>query len=173
MKKTVTDWTSEKARKLMRKACRDHRLKVCFYTKEQGYGGYNYGASAGNYIYLAPFIRKLRGKKFSTGFKPCPNPVECQLAAFFHEFAHCKLTETVPGHLKGYCSNNTSHMQFELWLTMLGLDYAREHYGVKFSDATVRWLLEENMTYANPKWGLNALRITNNGYRLTGYEIET
>ena len=173
MKKHITDWTEEQAQKLMRKVCREHGLKLYLYTEEQGYARYNYGASAGRYIYLAPFIRKLRGKRFSSGFKPCPNPVECRLAAFFHEFAHCRLTEKVPGHIKGYCSNNTSQMQFELWLTMLGFNYAREHYGVKFSDRTVRWLLEENMTYANPKYGLNASRITNKGYRLTSWLIGT
>ena len=166
-------WTLEKVKKMMRKICKDNKLKLIFYTSKQGLGGYNYGASAGDCIMLSPFVKKLqkREEKIFSNFKACPNPVECMFAVFFHEFAHCMLTESVPGQVKGYSYNNTSHMQFELWITMLGLDYARDKYGIVFSDETVKRLLEQNMTYANKDFGSNCNKITNSGYTLKHWTI--
>ena len=160
---------------IMRSVAKKNGLKFNILKWNEGFGGYNYGASAGNSIYVAPFVKSDGNSKMHgmTVSKPCTNPTECMLATFFHEFAHCKLVGKVPGvENKGrrhYAWNRTSKLQFELWLTMLGFDYARK-MGIVFSDETVIWMLKENFTYARPdetgKYNIVSKKVTDSSYEL-------
>ena len=91
--------------------------------------GSNRAATDGEYIFLGPF-----------------NNNERMLLAFFHEYAHCVLRHKVPGYVKGMHWNNTTKMQYEIQITMAGLNFAQAH-GIVFSDRTVKWLLKENCSY--------------------------
>ena len=156
---------------LMRSVAKKNGLKFSILKWNEGFGGYNYGASAGNSIYVAPFVKSDGNRKMHgmTVRKPCANPTECMLATFFHEFAHCKLVGKVPGVDRHYAWNRTSKLQFELWLTMLGFDYARK-MGIVFSDKTVMWMLNENFTYARPnetgESNIVSRRVTDTSYEL-------
>ena len=39
-------------------------------------------------------------------------------------------------------------MQNELWVSMTGIMYAETKYKLEFSDASVKWLLNENFSYS-------------------------
>ena len=169
--KTFT-WTRESVHQMMKEIAKKESLDIMFLTKTEGMGGYNYGGSAGNSIMIAPFVKvpdngRYDGYDFLHG---CSNPVECQFATFFHELAHCKLTPHVPSIVKGYSWNDTSRYQFEVWITVLGIEYAHRKYGIKFSDETVQWMLEEAKTYCRPEddyaKGLVSEEVTEDGYKV-------
>lgn len=141
--------TLAEVRAIMKSVAKKEKLKLVFMSAENGHGGYNYGASTCEDIMLPPFVKGKKGEKIGRYAldQDCDNPVECMLVTFFHELAHAKLTEKVPSNVKGYSWNDTSAFQFELWITMLGIEYAHKEYGIKFSDQTVKWLIEQNMGY--------------------------
>ena len=95
------------------------------------------------------------------------------LITFFHELAHIKLYNKVPSRIKGYSWNDTSKFQYELWITMFGVEYAHKKYGIKFSDQAMKWLIDENMTYIRGKdaakesgYGLICTKATAKSYEL-------
>ena len=135
---------------LMRTIAKRNGLVLSFLKADEGKGGYNYGGSTGDCIMLAPFVAGKKGDVID-GIPldaDCENPLECMLITFFHEYAHCKMADDVPYSMKGYSCNMTSRFQYELWITMLGINAARS-YGIVFSDATIKWMLRETMTYAD------------------------
>ena len=136
-------------RKLMEGIAKEHKLKLIYLKPDEGVGGYNYGASTDEQIWLAPFKKCSAGQKIGKYDirSACTNPVECMFIAFFHELAHCRLSHRVPSNIKGYTWNGTSRFQYELWISMLGIEYAHKKYRIKFSDQSVQWLLIENATY--------------------------
>ena len=117
-------------------------LELTFMKADEGRGGYNYGGSYGDGIMLAPFAKIGADGKIDgySGEQPCDNPVECMLISFFHELSHCKLANEL--------SADRSTMQNELWVSMTGIIYAETKYKLEFSDAAVKWLLNENFSYA-------------------------
>lgn len=139
----------KEVRKLMTDIAKEHKLELIYLKPDEGDGGYNYGASAGEEIWLAPFKKCLAGQKIGKyhTYDACTNPVECMLITFFHELAHCRLSRRVPSVLKGYSWNGTSRFQYELWISMLGIEYAHKKYGIKFSDQSVQWILNANASY--------------------------
>lgn len=156
----------KRATQIMREVAAKHRIKLVFLTEDEGRGGYNYGGSTGDQIFLAPFA-KVPSIRYMKVSKRCENPVECMLAAFFHEFAHCKLGRSIPCKEKGFSWNGTSRMQFEVWITMAGFAYALKKHGIRFSDATFKWLLAENYTYGdNPVDALRATSVDEDSYVL-------
>lgn len=148
-------FTMKEAKDFMRDVAKKENVELVFLTKDDGHGGYNYGGSAGN-IMLAPFRKGKTGERDRSKKYPlvrdCDNPVECMLVAFFHELAHVRLTDKVPSIVKGYSWNNTSRFQFETWITMLGVEYAHSKYGLKFSDQSFMWMLNENSSYMETDW---------------------
>jgi len=144
---------------LMLNICKENKLNLTFLKKNEGLGGYNYAYCGGNEIMLAPFVGK--------------NSLEKKLISFFHEFSHLKLNQFIPGKIKGYSINHTSAMQYELWVTMLGLNYAKEKYDILFSDESVTWLLKQNFTYKNHDGGeeLSILESNKNEYILKYFHI--
>ena len=157
--------TEEETVELMRKVCAEHNLKLTFMGEDEGMGGYNYGGSTDKEIMLAPFVKAKAGDvigKFEID-RTCDNPIECRLATFFHELSHARLGESVPMKCKGFTWNRTSKFQIEMWITMLGLGYALEKLGLKFSDKTVKWILDEAFSYYNGDACL---------YDLVGYTTE-
>ena len=171
----VFRYTKDEVFSLMRRIARKENVKLVFLKKNEGYGGYNYGTSAGNQIMLAPFRKTICEDDPDSSERRCTNPLECMLITFFHELSHVKLTNEVPSIVKGYSWNDTSRFQFELWITMLGMEYAHSKYGIKFSDDTVQWMLRENSTYAAHendhvgdcfRDGLRQRKPTRNGYEV-------
>lgn len=77
------------------------------------------------------------------------NKLEKMFITFFHEFAHCKLSNNVFNKIPEFNANNISLMQYELLITYEGLKFAKEKYNIVFSDDTVKWLINENLTYIN------------------------
>lgn len=124
-----------KYKDLMKHICEENHIKLIFLKKNEGSCGFNYALSAKDEIMLAPFIGK--------------NAEEKRLISFFHEFAHLKLADAIPGKINGFHSNNTSKMQYELWVTMLGINYAKEKFNILFSDQSVQWLIKQNFSYMN------------------------
>jgi len=141
--------TLAEARSLMKSVAKKEKKELCFMSADDGHGGYNYGASTFDSIMIAPFVKAKKGDKIGRYAisQDCDNPVECMLVTFFHELAHASLTDKVPSVVKGYSWNDTSQFQFELWITMLGIEYAHKECGLKFSDQAVKWLIEQNMGY--------------------------
>lgn len=168
-------YTLKQVKDIMKYVATMEKLKLVFLGKDEGWGGYNYGGSTGDDIMLAPFVKGKAGDKVN-GYvlkQDCDNPVECMLITFFHELAHDKLSKKVPSRIKGYSWNDTSKFQYELWITMLGVEYAHKKYGIKFSDQAMKWLLNENMTYIRgPKaakdsgYGLICTKATTKSYEL-------
>lgn len=167
-------YTRKEVTALMKRIAKKEGVELHFHGVDGGYGGHNYAGSAGKEIYMAPFALAKAGDKLD-GYKvtrDCDNPVEYMLIAFFHELSHCVLSKKVPSRIKGYSWNDTSRMQYELWITMLGIEYAHSKYGIKFSDQAVRWLLTENLTYIREKedaknpegHGLICTKATNDSY---------
>ena len=141
--------TEEETVELMRKVCAEHNLKLTFMGEDEGMGGYNYGGSTDEEIMLAPFVKAKAGEmvgKYKID-RTCENPIECRLAAFFHELSHARLSEDIPMKCAGRAWNRSSRFQFETWITMLGFGYALEKCNLKFSDKAVKWMLDEAFTY--------------------------
>ena len=169
----IFKWTEKAVRQKMEEVAKNEKCQLVFLTKTEGFGGYNYGCSGGKSIMLAPFVKVEAGGKID-GIdypKACENPLECQFITFFHELSHIKFTNKVPSIVKGYSWNDTSQYQFELWITMLGVEYAHKKYGIKFSDYAVNWLLEEAKSYVHQKeeetgYGLRLLKVNERGYDL-------
>lgn len=131
----------QEAMGLMKRIADEEGLKLTFLKTDEGRGGYNYGGSCGDCIMLAPFTKS--GAKKIDGYsvdRPCDNPVECMLISFFHELSHCKLANEL--------SADRSTMQNELWVSMTGITHAETKYKLEFSDTAVKWLLNENFSYA-------------------------
>ena len=151
--KVHVEYTREQIVALMLDICRENGIELSFLTADGGSGGYNYGASAGDTIMLAPFVKAKAGEKIGIYEIPraCNNPLECMLISFFHEFAHCRLHQQVPNVLESYSSQQTSRYQYETWITMLGIKEAQERHGIVFSDETVSWMLTEGTTYIHKK----------------------
>ena len=145
----VFKWTEKAVRQVMSEVAKNEKVEIVYLTKTEGFGGYNYGCSGGKSIMLAPFTKVKAGEKVDGIDYPqaCENPLECQFITFFHELSHIKFTKKVPSIVKGYSWNDTSQYQFELWITMLGVEYAHKKYGIKFSDEAVNWLLDEATSY--------------------------
>lgn len=169
----VFKWTEKAVRQVMSEVAKNEKVEIVYLTKTEGFGGYNYGCSGGKSIMLAPFIKVKAGEKVDGIDYPqaCENPLECQFITFFHELSHIKFTKKVPSIVKGYSWNDTSQYQFELWITMLGVEYAHKKYGIKFSDYSVNWLLEEAKSYVHQKeedvgYGLRLLNVNERGYDL-------
>lgn len=132
----------QEAMELMKRVAKEEGLKLTFLKADEGCGGYNYGGSCGDCIMLAPFVKSGAYEKID-GYnveRPCDNPVECMLISFFHELSHCKIANEL--------SAERSTMQNELWVSMRGIIYAETKYKLRFSDAAVKWLLNENFSYA-------------------------
>lgn len=168
-------YTLKQVKDIMKFVAGQEKVKLVFMDKDDGAGGYNYGASSGKDIMIPPFVKAKAGDKVNgyTIFSDCDNPVECMLITFFHELAHDKLSKKVPSRVKGYSWNDTSKFQYELWITMLGVEYAHSEYDIKFSDQAVKWLLNENMTYMRgkesamePGYGLICTKATSKSYEL-------
>ena len=144
--------TKEQDDQLIRDLCKKHEIELTLLTEDEGRGGYNYGASAGREIILAPFVKttvpNAKVGKYVVE-QVCLNPLECRLAAFFHEFSHVMLSDNVPCKCDGYNWNESSKMQYELWITMCGFRFAQEDCGIVFSDEAVMWMLHESMSYYN------------------------
>ena len=137
----------QEAMELMKRVAKEEGLGLTFLRADEGRGGYNYGGSCGDCIMLAPFT-KIGADGIAGGFsgeQPCDNPVECMLISFFHELSHCKLANE--------SSTGRSIMQNELWVSMRGIIYAETKYKLEFSDAAVKWLLNENFSYAKEGGG--------------------
>ena len=169
----VFKWTEKAVKQVMSEVAKNEKVEIVYLTKTEGFGGYNYGCSGGKSIMLAPFIKVKAGEKVDGLDYPqaCENPLECQFITFFHELSHIKFTKKVPSIVKGYSWNDTSQYQFELWITMLGVEYAHKKYGIKFSDYAVNWLLEEAKSYVHQKeedvgYGLRLLNVNERGYDL-------
>ena len=134
--------TIKKAKELIISISKKEKVRTTFLKKDEGRGGYNYGGSAApDLIMLSPFrkctdedIKNGRNKfnRYVIGNK-CLNPAECMLVAFFHELSHCKLNKDNP-------FDKGSRYPYELWTTMLGLEYAKEKYGMEISDESIKWL---------------------------------
>ena len=144
-------------KKQMKDIAEEHGIKLIYLKPDEGEGGYNYGisTSTGDEILLAPYIKGKAGDKIGkyTLSQSCDNPVECMFISFFHELSHCRLADdSVPMRVKGYRWNGTSDYQYELWVTMLGLEYAQRNYNIVFSDQSVQWLLKENDTRISNNW---------------------
>ena len=141
--------TLKEVKNLIRLIAKKESVKLYFLKPNQGQGGYNYGGSGKDVIMLSPFVMAKKGEFVGKHeiYSDCDNPIECMLMTFFHELSHCKLTEKVPSYVTGYSWNDTSKFQFELWITMLGVEYAHSKYGIKFSDQTMRWMLQEAQGY--------------------------
>ena len=156
---------------LMRRICREYKIKLVLLEPDEGKGGYNYGGSAGREIMLAPFVKSFGEDRVGRYIvdNPCRNPLECRLATFFHELAHAVCNDHLPCACDGYSWNRTSRFQHELWITIMGFKLAMQKYGIKFSDRTVQWMLRETMSYIHPEkddpdYGLHALNVTDEGY---------
>lgn len=132
----------QEAMELMKRIAKEEGLNLTFLKADEGRGGYNYGGSCGDCIMLAPFV-KSRAYERIDGYiveRPCDYPVECMLISFFHELSHCKIANEL--------SADRSKMQNELWVSMTGIMYAETKYKLEFSDASVKWLLNENFSYS-------------------------
>lgn len=132
----------QEAMELMKRVAKEEGLKLTFLKADEGRGGYNYGGSCGDCIMLAPFMKSGACEKID-GYsveRPCDDPVECMLISFFHELSHCKIANEL--------SAERSTMQNELWVSMTGILHAEIKYKLEFSDAAVKWLLNENFSYA-------------------------
>lgn len=170
-------YTLKQVKKLMADIASEHGLELTYMTKDQGVGGYNYGGSTGEEIMIAPFKKCCGGDEID-GYlidNGCSNPVECMLITFFHELSHCVLGDRIPSKMDGFSWNDTSRFQYEVWVTMHGIEYAHEHYGIKFSDQSVQWILSENMTYVhnNPDdvgYGLIQKNPNSRSYSVRGLE---
>ena len=153
--------TFESVKRLMRSIAKKEGVRLDLLGPDEGRGGYNYGGSTGDSIYLAPFVKAKAGEKVDGHAidRDCDNPIECMLISFFHELSHCVLADRVPSNVENYAWNDTSTYQYELWITMLGAEYAHSKYGVKFSDQAMRWMLNEAQSYIHEY-------ATGNGYGL-------
>ena len=143
-------WSRKDVRQKMNEIAKAEKCSLVFLTKKDGFGGCNYGSSAGKTIMLAPFIKVNAGEHVDGYDYPngCDNPVECQFITFFHELAHVKLSKKVPSSIRPYAWNDTSRYQYEMWITMLDIEHAHKKYGIKFSDNAVGWMMEEAKSYA-------------------------
>jgi len=157
----------------MKQIAKNEKCELVFLKAGDGIGGYNYGACAGKTIMIAPFINVENGGRVGQFdfLHGCSNPIECQFITFFHELAHVKLTKKVPSIIQHYSWNDTSKFQFELWITMLGVEYAHKKYGIKFSDDAVNWLIEEVKTYIKKEesdvgYGLRLMKSDYDGYEV-------
>lgn len=173
MKTRTFTRTKEQDEQLMRDLCKKHAIDLTFLTEDEGKGGYNYGASAGYEIILAPFVKtttpNTKVGKYMVK-RVCLNPLECRLAAFFHEFSHVMLSDNVPCICDGYSWNETSKMQFEIWITMCGFRFAQENCAIVFSDETVMWMLHESMSYYhkdNMNYARQTTRTSDTDYDIT------
>lgn len=137
--KEVKTYTKDDCIQIMKNICKEYHLKLSFLTSKQGSGGFNYGACVDNEIMLGPF----KGK----------NPIERQFISFFHEFSHLKLSKEIPFNVPGYIVNNSSQMQYEIWITMIAIKFAKEKYDIIFSDDAVQWLLKQNFSYTRDDCG--------------------
>lgn len=166
-------------RGIMEAIAKKECFELIFLTAREGMGGYNYGGSTDEWVMLAPFKKGKQGDmigKYELE-RDCDNPLECMFITFFHELAHCRLAKDVPHNLKDYSWNDTSRFQYELWITMLGLEYAYKNWGIKFSDQALKWLLNENMTYIRNDWkdfgyGLTVKKPTSRSYSVIGLPPE-
>lgn len=133
--------THQEALELMETAAKAVGCKVYMLSVDEGRGGYNYGGSAGKDIMIAPFIKCSDREKVGKYTIPrkCNDPIECMLITFFHELSHCIFHNLVPREICTYFH--------EMWITLLGIDYARRTYGICFSDAAARWMAGESETY--------------------------
>jgi len=134
--------------RIMEGVAKEFGIKLVFMNSKEGRGGFNYGGNSGDSIMIAPFKEGKKGDVVE-GIPldaDCENPLECMLLTFFHEFAHCRLSDSVPNSIKGYSSNGTSRFQYELWITMNGISFALKR-GIVFSDSTIGWMLQESKTY--------------------------
>jgi len=132
----------QEAMELMKRIADEEGLNLTFLKADEGRGGYNYGGSSGDCIMLAPFVKSWAYEKID-GYsveRPCDDPVECMLISFFHELSHCKIANEL--------SADRSTMQNELWVSATGIIYAETKYKLEFSDTAVKWLLNENFSYA-------------------------
>lgn len=163
--KTVKEW--------IKLIAAEENVRVVWLKPDEGDGGYNYG-TFGDGIWLAPFRKAKAGDVIGkyTIERDCDNPVECLLISFFHELAHAKLRNKIPHVLKKYAWNGTSDFQYELWLTMLGVDYAFTKYGIRFSDQALLWLIGENNTYNCGPCYLCVQKPNSNSYEVTGIPVD-
>ena len=157
--KEIKTYTKDDCIQIMKNICNEYHLKLSFLTTKQGSGGFNYGACVDNEIMLGPF----KGK----------NPIERQFISFFHEFAHIKLTKEIPFNVPGYIVNNSSQMQYEIWITMIAIKFAKEKYNIIFSDDAVQWILKQNFSYSNSESceKCSLIQSSKDGYSLDIFHI--
>lgn len=140
--------------KTMEKICKKYKIKLIFAKDETIY---NAACSSGNEITIYQFNGK--------------NSIERQFIAFFHEFAHCKLSQKVPFKVAGYNCNNMSSMQFEIYITILGMKFAKEKYEIVFSDDAVQWMIEQSFSYRdNERLDTASLIVDEKEHYVVNYE---
>ena len=77
--------------------------------------------------------------------------LEYMLISFFHEYAHCRLRDKIPFAISNKHWNNTTTMQYEIQITMAGINFAKEQ-DIIFSDEAVKWILNQNFSYEEPEY---------------------
>ena len=150
-------YTKDKIIKIMKALCDEYKLNVYIcdnknYADKKGWD-YNCAFCVGNSIFISYFE---------------PNrSLEYKLISFFHEFSHCILSDKIPFAIEGYRCNDTSDMQYEIWITMLGLEFAKSK-GIVFSDDAVKWLINQAFTYCKKEnLTITNHKISDNEYWIT------
>lgn len=169
--KTVKEWIQFVADK--------EKVRVVYLKPDEGDGGYNYASCGDNEVWIAPFKLGKAGDRFGKYElkRDCDNPVECMLISFFHELSHLKFLYHVPHSIYGFRWNDTSDYQYELWISMIGIDYALTEYGIRFSDQAVKWLLNEGASYIeeDPRFagsgGLTVKDPNTRSYEVSGVQL--
>ena len=88
------------------------------------------------------------------------NPLENILITFFHELAHYKFYNE-------FLKHELSAMQYELYITFKGIEFALTEYYIKFSDQAIKWIIDRNYTYFNNiNHNINLTTFNNNQYTI-------
>ena len=99
--------------------------------------------------------------------------LQYKLIGYFHQLSHCILSDKVPFAIQGYTLNHLSKMQYQLAITYNGIIYAKQKYGIVFSDDAIRWILKQNMTYiGNTGQYIKRIYDSDNKYKLQQQVIE-
>jgi hypothetical protein len=88
------------------------------------------------------------------------NTLENILITFFHELAHYKFYNE-------FLKHELSAMQYELYITFKGIEFALTEYYIKFSDQAIKWIIDRNYTYLNNiNHNINLTEFNNNQYTI-------
>ena len=79
---------------------------------------------------------------------------------FFHELAHYKFNNK-------FLKQELSAMQYELYITFKGIEFALSEYFIKFSNQAIKWIINRNYTYYNNiKHNIYLTEFNNTGYTI-------